>query len=195
MILGEKKGHKKEGLLAVRASASRSMPCWVDSIISLLRYTRHPQVLTFLKSLPLTCRNQKDRTAAYLDLLSQLLSSLSSSSSTQSLIDFGAHFTTSTSTAVVVGRRVLSIYVLALCAGSGVAEKDSKPVVAAAGLEADELAEWAGKGEAAFGKGEVDEEGEDKRGEKRGEVVRGVLEKGATGWCEEQVSWSDSSDA
>jgi hypothetical protein len=45
------------------------------------------------------------------------------------------------------------------------------------------------KGEKAFGNGAVDEEGEDVKGDFRGEVVRGVLEKAATGWCEEQVSY------
>ena len=132
----------------------------------------------------LTCRNQKDRTSSYLTLLSTLLTPASPTTppSATPLIEFGTHFTTSTSTAVVVGRRVLSIYVLALCAGSGLEEKVVAPIVA----------EWIKRGTAAFGGGQGGEEGgkeeEEGKQERRGEVVAGVLEKGASGWCEEQVS-------
>lgn len=142
----------------------------------------------------LTCRNQKDRTSSYLTLLSTLLTPASPTTppSATPLIEFGTHFTTSTSTAVVVGRRVLSIYVLALCAGSGLEEKVVAPIVAAAGLEEGELGEWIKRGTAAFGGGQGGEEGgkeeEEGKQERRGEVVAGVLEKGASGWCEEQVS-------
>jgi COP9 signalosome complex subunit 4 len=81
--------------------------------------------------------------------------------------------------ALVVGRRVLGAFVIALCAGSGL---DPKYYRGAEGEEAggDEV-RWEELGTKGF-------EG-DEGGDRRREVVEGVLGGGgAAGWCDEQVS-------
>lgn len=80
--------------------------------------------------------------------------------------------------AMVVGRQVLSAFVLALCAGSGVSEKVLNYVLADSSIERQK---WESLGQNAF-KGD--------RGEEvRGEVVDGVLAGGSgSGWCDDQVS-------
>jgi COP9 signalosome complex subunit 4 len=123
-----------------------------------------------------TGSNQKDRTTAYLSLLSELLAAPISTS--EPLVSFGRHFTTSTSMATVVGRRVLGSFVTALCGGSGMDKLHS----ASGGEEAvgdDE--NWEKFGLEGFQR----EEGRDVRKS----VVEGVLAGGAAGgWCDEQVS-------
>jgi COP9 signalosome complex subunit 4 len=79
--------------------------------------------------------------------------------------------------AMVIGRRVLGAFVIALCAGSGL---DSK-LAAGAEEDADDTEKWDKLGSEAF----ADEEGK----ERRREVVEQVLGEGKTqGWCDEQVS-------
>ena len=81
--------------------------------------------------------------------------------------------------ATVVGRRVLGAFVIALCAGSGMARRS--PVSGEAEDSEDEE-KWAGLGTAAFKSV--------KGGEARREIVEGVLEGGGTGgWYDEQVSF------
>lgn len=96
---------------------------------------------------------------------------LTPTASAADLIAFGRHFTTSTSMAMVVGRRVLGDYVTALAAGT-----DYRPTLAA---EADDdRAKWDAAGLAAFsGRDDV-----------RREVVEGVLAGDLAGWCEEQTT-------
>jgi len=123
-------------------------------------------------------RNQKDRTTAYLTLLNSLLSPPPISSA--SLIVFGRHFTISTNVATVVGRRVLGIFVIALCSGSGFERTGS------ISTENDDLGDenkWIMMGRDAF---------EGNKGEEiRRDIVVGVLSGGNTGgWCDEQVSSS-----
>jgi COP9 signalosome complex subunit 4 len=80
---------------------------------------------------------------------------------------------------MVVGRRVLGAYVMALCGGGGLAEKDKR--ISGGGEEGGDEIKWEDEGRAAFS----GEKGE----EVRREVVKGVLEaQGMAGWCEEQVS-------
>lgn len=125
---------------------------------------------------PFSHRNQRDKITSYQNLLASLLAP---PVSTPNLITFGRHFTTSTSMALVVGRRVLGAFVIALCAGSGL---DPKYYRGAEGEEAggDEV-RWEELGTKGF-------EGEE-GGERRREVVEGVLGGGgAAGWCDEQVS-------
>ncbi|RSH91532.1 hypothetical protein EHS25_009831 [Saitozyma podzolica] len=120
--------------------------------------------------------NQRDRITSYQTLLASLLTP---SVSSPNLITFGRHFTTSTSMALVVGRRVLGAFVIALCAGSGL---DPKYYRGAEGEEAGgDEARWEELGTKGF-------EGEE-GGERRREVVEGVLGGGgAAGWCDEQTT-------
>jgi COP9 signalosome complex subunit 4 len=84
---------------------------------------------------------------------------------------FGRHFVSSSSVAMVVGRRVLGDFVSALCGGSELAKKQSGD---------DEEQKWAVTGKGVFDT----EEGKIIRQE----VVEGVLTPGGlAGWCEEQV--------
>jgi COP9 signalosome complex subunit 4 len=79
---------------------------------------------------------------------------------------------------MVVGRRVLGAYVMALCGGSTISEKDKK---ISGGDEGGDESKWEEAGKAAF----QGEKGEDVRRE----VVEGVLDApGMAGWCDEQVS-------
>ncbi|WOO80576.1 COP9 signalosome complex subunit 4 [Vanrija pseudolonga] len=112
--------------------------------------------------------NQREKIDAYLSLLATLLTPTASAAD---LTAFGRHFTTSTSMAMVVGRRVLGDYVAALAAGT-----DYRPTLAA---EADDdRAKWDAAGLAAFtGRDDV-----------RREVVEGVLAGDLAGWCEEQTT-------
>ncbi|WWD19908.1 hypothetical protein CI109_104377 [Kwoniella shandongensis] len=122
--------------------------------------------------------NQRERITAYLSLLSAILSPSPTTSS--DLITFGRHFTTSTSMATVVGRRVLGAYVTALCAGT------TLPRTGTAALSLDEegssdVEKWDAIGKEAFNgtKGE----------EVRRDVVEGVLGQGGiSGWCDEQIT-------
>lgn len=79
---------------------------------------------------------------------------------------------------MVVGRRILGAYVIALCSGSGMKPSD----VSISGTEeGNEDGDWRALGEKCF-QGEQGEEG-------RRDVVEGVLgASGLAGWCEEQVS-------
>ncbi len=124
--------------------------------------------------------NQKDRATSYLTLLTSLLSS--SPISPTSLAAFGRYFTVSTNMATVVGRRVLGAFVIALCAGSGMARTIT---ISGEGEESGDEEKWDTVGKKAF-RGE-------KGAEVRREVVEGVLSGGGTGgWCDEQVSISKS---
>ncbi|WVW86469.1 hypothetical protein I302_108517 [Kwoniella bestiolae CBS 10118] len=122
--------------------------------------------------------NQKERTQSYLSLLTTLLSS--SPPSSNGLITFGRHFTTSTSMAMVVGRRVLGSYVISLCAGTSMEKKGTSALPLDEDLTNDqprleELGQEAFSGE----KGE----------EVRRDVVEGVLGGGGlSGWCDEQTT-------
>ncbi|KAI9634212.1 putative COP9 signalosome complex subunit 4 [Dioszegia hungarica] len=120
--------------------------------------------------------NQRDRGTAYLSLLSSLLNPPPQHAS--QLITFGTHFTTSTTMTMVVGRRVLGAYVMALCGGSTISEKDKK---ISGGDEGGDESKWEEAGKAAF----QGEKGEDVRRE----VVEGVLDApGMAGWCDEQTT-------
>jgi hypothetical protein len=80
--------------------------------------------------------------------------------------------------ALVVGRRVLGAFVIALCANSGL---EGKYYRNAEGEDGGDEARWEDMGGKAF----AGKEGE----EKRREVVEGLLSGGGTaGWCDEQVS-------
>ncbi|WWC95077.1 hypothetical protein V866_001929 [Kwoniella sp. B9012] len=122
--------------------------------------------------------NQKERTQSYLSLLTTLLSSQPPSSN--ALITFGRHFTTSTSMAMVVGRRVLGSYVIALCAGTSMDKKGTSAIPLDEELSNDQ-AKYEDLGERAF----KSENGE----EIRRDVVEGVLSGGGlSGWCDEQTT-------
>jgi COP9 signalosome complex subunit 4 len=126
--------------------------------------------------MPFPHRNQRDRITSYQTLLASLLTPPVSS---PNLITFGRHFTTSTSMALVVGRRVLGAFVIALSAGSGLEPKYYR------GAEGEEAGGDEARWEELGAKGFEGEEG----GERRREVVEGVLGgSGAAGWCDEQVS-------
>ena len=125
----------------------------------------------------LTPSTQKDRGQPYLDVLASLLNPPLAS---DDLITFGAHFISSSSMTMVIGRRVLNLFVAALCAGSGF---DKRSIPGQSEKEDDE-AEWDERGSKAF-KGD---EGESVRQT----VVEGLLARGGgSGWCDEQVSWTD----
>ncbi|WVQ83722.1 hypothetical protein IAT38_005866 [Cryptococcus sp. DSM 104549] len=122
--------------------------------------------------------NQKERITSYLTLLSDLLSTPAPPPAP--LIAFGTHFTTSTSMAMVVGRRILDCYVTALVAGTDL------PRTGTSALSMDEegradAERWDTLGKAAFA-------GEEGR-ESRRDVVEGVLTTGGiSGWCDEQTT-------
>lgn len=79
---------------------------------------------------------------------------------------------------MVVGRRVLGAYVMALCGGSGMSEQDQR---VSGGEDNEDVEKWEEQGKQAF-KGEKGEE-------VRREAVEGVLgAQGMAGWCDEQVS-------
>ncbi|WWC92001.1 uncharacterized protein L201_006955 [Kwoniella dendrophila CBS 6074] len=123
--------------------------------------------------------NQKERIQSYLSLLSSLLSS-SDHPSTDKLITFGKHFTNSTTIPMVVGRRVLGLYVISLCSGTSMEKKGT------ASISLDEegindKSRYEDLGTQAF-KGEKGEE-------IRRDVVEGVLSGGGlSGWCDEQTT-------
>lgn len=121
-------------------------------------------------------QNQKLRSQAYLSLLQSLLQPPLTSASP--LIAFGTHFTTSNTVIIIVGRRILGAYLVALLAGTTVAQKGTAKVPLDEEGQADE-AEWVALGKAAFS-GEKGEEA-------RRDVVEGVLAAGSSGWCDEQV--------
>lgn len=80
--------------------------------------------------------------------------------------------------AMVVGRRVLGAYVLALCGGRNVSTKEKGTV---GGEEGVDEGKWEEMGKVAFD----GDKGEDVRRD----IVEGVLgDQGMAGWCEEQVS-------
>ncbi|WWC64888.1 uncharacterized protein I303_107502 [Kwoniella dejecticola CBS 10117] len=122
--------------------------------------------------------NQKERTTSYLALLSTLFSSQPPSK--DALITLGRHFVTSMSMAMVVGRRVLGSYVIALCAGT------SMDTTGTASITLDD--EGSGENQQFMQAGInafKSSEGE----EVRRDVVEGVLAGGnLSGWCEEQTT-------
>ncbi|OWZ63432.1 COP9 signalosome complex subunit 4 [Cryptococcus neoformans] len=122
-------------------------------------------------------QNQKLRSQAYLSLLQSLLQPPLTSASP--LIAFGTHFTTSNTVIIIVGRRILGAYLVALLAGTTVAQKGTAKVPLDEEGQADE-AEWVALGKAAFS-GEKGEEA-------RRDVVEGVLAAGSSGWCDEQIT-------
>lgn len=108
----------------------------------------------------LTFSNQRDRIQSYFDLLDSLLSN----KSTDGLIAFGRHFVTSTSMAMVVGRRVLGAYVTSLThdlGGQALAEENTE--------------KWKQLGRS------LDDD-------TRKAVIEGVLDGDLAGWCEEQTT-------
>ena len=134
----------------------------------------------FLRRLKLTCRQQKDRIAQYLSLLE---STLQSPSPGPSLIAYGRHFTTSSSTAIAVGRRALGAYAAALCGGSGLEDKYTSLLVDGVGKEDHE--KYGALGAATF----ASESGR----EARSEVLEGLeLSSLRSGWHDEQVGWQPS---
>jgi COP9 signalosome complex subunit 4 len=83
--------------------------------------------------------------------------------------------------AMVVGRRVLGAFVIALAAGSGLPKNKSTALTTDEEGSAD-ISTWEKLGDESFS----GEKGE----EIRMEVVEGVLQAGGiSGWCEEQVSY------
>ncbi|WVQ94980.1 hypothetical protein IAU59_002072 [Kwoniella sp. CBS 9459] len=122
--------------------------------------------------------NQKQRIGSYLETLSSLLSA--SPPSSDALISFGRHFTTSTSMAMVVGRRVLGAYVTALSAGTTL-ERTGTAALSLDEEGAEDAPQWEQLGQKAFG-GEPG-------AEIRRDVVDRVLGGGSTsGWCDEQTT-------
>jgi COP9 signalosome complex subunit 4 len=97
--------------------------------------------------------------------------------SAEELISFGRHFTTSTTMAMVVGRRVLGAFVSALSAGL---ELDLTLEGESTDEDKAEVARWAEAG-AVFSKSP---EAEDVRRT----VVEQVLQPELAGWCEEQTT-------
>ena len=80
---------------------------------------------------------------------------------------------------MVIGRRVLSAFVTALCAGTGLPSKVMGDTEVERAVDA---GEWERLGREAFA-------GEKGR-EVRGEVVDGVLGSGGvSGWCDDQVGF------
>ncbi|WVR09684.1 hypothetical protein IAU60_006759 [Kwoniella sp. DSM 27419] len=121
--------------------------------------------------------NQKERINAYLDQLHSLLSP--APSTIHDLTAFGRHFTTSTSTAMVVGRRVLGAFVTAMCGGTSLERKGTAALAQDEEGSAD-VNSWEEAGKAAFS----GEHG----AEVRRDVVEGVLAGGTNGWCDEQTA-------
>ncbi|WWC72296.1 uncharacterized protein I206_106258 [Kwoniella pini CBS 10737] len=132
------------------------------------------QQLASISSTP----NQKERTSSYFTLLSTLLSS--SPLSPNELVTFGRHFVTSTSMAMVVGRRVLGTYVLALSAGTSMIKSGTSSLTFDDEGSGDND-KFEQLGIQAF----KSEKGE----EARRDIVEGVLAGGnLSGWCEEQTT-------
>ncbi|KAL7420467.1 hypothetical protein Q5752_004417 [Cryptotrichosporon argae] len=116
----------------------------------------------------LAISNQKDRITAYLSTLETLLAA----PQTAQLVAFGQHFTTSTTMAMVVGRRVLGSLVIALAAGTGVDRAPAEDV--------EDAAKWAALGQQAFAT--------DAGAEVRRDAVDGIFEAETSGWCDEQTT-------
>lgn len=110
---------------------------------------------------------------AYTSLLRSVLQPATPSAD---LVAYGRHFTQPSSLPSVASRRALTLFVLALCAASGM---EGAPTPGA-GAEGKQDLEVMQLGEAAFS-GETGQE-------KRREVVEGVLQGGTATWCDEQVS-------